>query len=50
MYGNTHPDVAFAANICARYTFSPKRYHKLALKILEILLEIDTRSWFGIES
>ena len=32
--GNSHPDVALAVSCCYRYMFSPKRYHKLALKIL----------------
>ena len=34
MSGNTRPDVSLAVSFCYRYMFSPKRYHKLALKIL----------------
>ena len=36
--GNTNPDVAFAANSCARYMFSPKNSYELELKILECYL------------
>ena len=34
MSGNIYPDAALAVSCCCRYMFSPKRYQKLALKIL----------------
>jgi hypothetical protein len=30
--GHTRPDIAYAVNCCARYMFSPKHCHELALK------------------
>ena len=30
--GHTRPDIAYAVNCCARYMFSPKQSHELALK------------------
>jgi hypothetical protein len=30
--GHSHPDIAFAVNQCARYTFQPTRKHVAALK------------------
>ena len=39
LYGNNRPYVALAVNICARYMFSPKQYHKLSLKILACYLK-----------
>jgi hypothetical protein len=31
---HTRPDIAFAVNCCARYMFSPRHLHELALKRL----------------
>ena len=32
--GHTRPDIAFSVNCCARYMFSPRHLHELALKRL----------------
>ena len=32
LQGHSRPDIAFAVNQCARYTFAPKRSHEEALK------------------
>jgi hypothetical protein len=37
--GHTRPDIAFAVNCCARYMFSPRHLHELALKRLRRYLK-----------
>ncbi len=32
--GHTHPDITYAVNCCARYKFSPRHQHELALRRL----------------
>jgi hypothetical protein len=39
LLGHTRPDIAFAVNCCARYMFSPRHLHELALKRLSCYLK-----------